>query len=65
MTNPLLELKVLGQSVWLDDIDRGLCWLHEPSAEKREGLISSVTSYYFDASQASKAKSCRSFRFEA
>jgi len=23
MTNPLLELKVLGQSVWLDDIDRG------------------------------------------
>ena len=23
MTNPLLELKALGQSVWLDDIDRG------------------------------------------
>ena len=23
MTNPLMELKVLGQSVWLDDIDRG------------------------------------------
>jgi len=23
MTNPLLELKTLGQSVWLDDIDRG------------------------------------------
>ena len=23
MANPLLELKVLGQSVWLDDIDRG------------------------------------------
>src|SRR5215470_268889 len=23
MTNPLLELKSLGQSVWLDDIDRG------------------------------------------
>jgi len=22
MTNPLLELKALGQSVWLDDIDR-------------------------------------------
>jgi len=32
-----------------------LCWLHEPSAEKREGLISSVTSY-FDAFQASKAR---------
>jgi transaldolase len=23
MTNPLLELKALGQSIWLDDIDRG------------------------------------------
>ncbi len=23
MTNPLVELKALGQSVWLDDIDRG------------------------------------------
>ncbi len=23
MTNPLLELKTLGQSIWLDDIDRG------------------------------------------
>lgn len=23
MTNPLRELKALGQSVWLDDIDRG------------------------------------------
>ena len=23
MTNPLLELRALGQSVWLDDIDRG------------------------------------------
>src|SRR5947209_16995487 len=23
MTNPLLDLKTLGQSVWLDDIDRG------------------------------------------
>lgn len=23
MTNPLLRLKALGQSVWLDDIDRG------------------------------------------
>lgn len=23
MTNPLLELKILGQSIWLDDIDRG------------------------------------------
>ncbi len=23
MTNPLLELETLGQSVWLDDIDRG------------------------------------------
>jgi hypothetical protein len=23
MTNPLLQLKALGQSVWLDDIDRG------------------------------------------
>ncbi|TMC88853.1 MAG: transaldolase, partial [Chloroflexi bacterium] len=23
MTNPLQELKALGQSVWLDDIDRG------------------------------------------
>jgi transaldolase len=23
MTNPLLELKALGQSAWLDDIDRG------------------------------------------
>jgi transaldolase len=23
MTNPLLELEALGQSVWLDDIDRG------------------------------------------
>ncbi len=23
MTNPLLELKAQGQSVWLDDIDRG------------------------------------------
>ncbi len=23
MTNPFLELKALGQSVWLDDIDRG------------------------------------------
>ena len=23
MANPLLELKTLGQSVWLDDIDRG------------------------------------------
>jgi hypothetical protein len=22
MTNPLLQLKALGQSVWLDDIDR-------------------------------------------
>ena len=33
-----------------------LCWLHESSAEKREGLISSVTSY-FDASQARKTKS--------
>jgi hypothetical protein len=33
-----------------------LCWLHESSAEKIEGLISSVTSS-FDASQASKAKS--------
>jgi NAD(P)-dependent dehydrogenase (short-subunit alcohol dehydrogenase family) len=33
-----------------------LCWLHVSSAEKIEGLISSVTSY-FDASQASKAKS--------
>ena len=27
MTNPLLELKALGQSVWLDDIDRGNCAL--------------------------------------
>jgi hypothetical protein len=26
MTNPLRELEALGQSVWLDDIDRGhLC----------------------------------------
>jgi len=33
-----------------------VCWLHESSAQKREGLISSVTSS-FDASQASKAKS--------
>ena len=33
-----------------------LCWLHESSVEKREGLISSVTSY-FDASQAREAKS--------
>jgi hypothetical protein len=32
-----------------------LCWLHESSAEKRECLISSVTSY-FDAFQASKAR---------
>ena len=32
-----------------------LCWLHESSAENREGLISSVTSY-FDAFQASKAR---------
>jgi Transaldolase/Fructose-6-phosphate aldolase len=23
MTNPLLELRALGQSIWLDDIDRG------------------------------------------
>ena len=23
MTNPLRELEALGQSVWLDDIDRG------------------------------------------
>ena len=23
MTNPLRELKGLGQSIWLDDIDRG------------------------------------------
>jgi transposase len=33
-----------------------LCWLHESSAEKREGLISSVTSY-FDDTQTREAKS--------
>lgn len=37
-----------------------VCWLHESSAEKREGLISSVTSY-FDASQASKARVMKKF----
>ena len=30
MTNPLLQLKTLGQSVWLDDIDR---------AQLRSGLF--------------------------
>jgi len=30
MTNPLLELKAFGQSIWLDDIDRG---------QKRSGLF--------------------------
>jgi transaldolase len=33
MTNPLLELKALGQSVWLDDIDRG---------QLRSGLFGSL-----------------------
>jgi hypothetical protein len=46
------------------DASHPLYWLHESSAEKIEDLISSVISY-FDASQASKAKSYRSFRFEA
>ncbi len=44
--NPLLSTKLYPP----------LCWLHEQSAEKREGLISSVTSS-FDASQTSKAQS--------